>query len=306
MPHQLVHRLKAVFGGQPGGAVLELGGPEPLVRRVVLPVDPLAVPPEGQGKGLDKGGVYPGIGIKGLLNVNDEGVPAALRQGQGNELVPVEHAPSNEPGLPRQLQHLLCQLQLIPGLGVVPLGKLRLVVLPKLFHRPGVFLRQGADLRAGPLGPEFFDMVPLAGVAASREVLEVLPVVDVVPPGADVADPDVGIAAQQLPRLVLRHHGDNGQLPRLQAVGFNGPQGRVHVPLRPGDGVVEVPPACVPVADHQAPRDLRPGGAEHLLPHELGAQGIFAEAVLAVLVVAPELGPILFCHWFKLLHKSLP
>ena len=306
MAHQLVHRLETVLRGQLGGAVLELGGPQALVRRVVLPVNPLAVSAEGQGEGLDKGGIHAGIRIQRLLNVDNEGVPAALRQGQGNELVPVEHPPGGEPGLPRQLQHFLRQLQLVQGLGVVPLGELRLIVLPKLLHCPGVLRRQGADLRLGPLGPEFLDVVPLAGVAPPGEILEVLPVIHVIPPGADIADPDIGIAAQQLPSLVLRHHGNDRKLPRLQAVSLNGPQGRVHVPLRPGDRVVEVPPARVPVADHKAARDLRPGRVKRLLPHELGPQRVLAEAVIAVLVVAAELGAVLLCHWFKLLHKSHP
>ena len=195
MAHQFVHGLKTVFGGQLGGAILELGGAQALVRRVVLPVNPLAVSAKGQSKPLHKGGIHPCVGVQGLFNVNNQRVPAALRQGQGNELVPVKHPSGGEPGLSRQLQHLLRQLQLVQGLGVVPLGKLRLVILPELFHGGGALRRQGTDLRLRPLGPEFLNVVSLAGVAPPGEILEVFPVIHVIPPGADIADPDIGVAA---------------------------------------------------------------------------------------------------------------
>ena len=53
---QLVLGLKAVLGRQFCRAVLELGGPQSPVRRIILPVDPLAAVTKGVGKGLDRVG----------------------------------------------------------------------------------------------------------------------------------------------------------------------------------------------------------------------------------------------------------
>ncbi|CAN3986271.1 hypothetical protein OHPBIL_OHPBIL_01375, partial [Dysosmobacter welbionis] len=107
-------------------AVLELGSPEALVRRVILPVDPLAAIAKGVGECLDQRRIYTGIGVEGLFNVDDQGVPTLFRQGQGDQLLPVKHAAGEKVGLAGHLQHLFGQLQLIFGLGVAVLGELRL------------------------------------------------------------------------------------------------------------------------------------------------------------------------------------
>ena len=296
MGQQLILWLKAVLGRQLGGAVLQLGGPKALIRRVILPVQPLAVAAEGVGKSLHQGGVHAGIGIQSLFNVDDEGVAAPLRQRQGNELFPVEHAAGHEPVLVHHAKHLLSQLQLVPGLGIVPLGELRLVVPPERVNDVPVLRRQGAEAGLRPLGAELIDVVALAGIPASGKELQVLPVIHVVPPGPHVADPHIRIAGQQPGRLALRHHGDHRRNALLQAVGFDLRQGLVLIALRAGHRIVEYHLAVDVVAHHQAARCLRPGGMERVSPHELRAHGILAKAVIAALIIAPQLRSVLFCH----------
>jgi len=297
---QLILGIEPVLGRQPGRAVLELGSPEALVRRVILPVDPLAAIAKGVGECLDQRRIYTGIGVEGLFNVDDQGVPTLFRQGQGDQLLPVKHAAGEKVGLAGHLQHLLGQLQLIFGLGVAVLGELRLIVLPELLDHRCVRRRQGAELRIRPLGPELVDVVPLAGVPPPGEELQILPVIDVVPPGPHIADPHIGIPAQQLGGPALRHHRDHRGDTPLQTVVLNGLQGRILVPLRAGDRVVEDYLAVDLIADHQASGNLRPGRVERGLPHELGAHGILTQAELTGLVIPPEAGGLLLCHWFEL------
>ena len=143
-------------------------------------------------------------------------------------------------------------------------------------------------------------MVPLAGVPPPGEELQILPVIDVVPPGPHIADPHIGIPAQQLGGPALRHHRDHRGDTPLQTVVLNGLQGRILVPLRAGDRVVEDYLAVDLIADHQASGNLRPGRVERGLPHELGAHGILTQAELTGLVIPPEAGSLLLCHWFEL------
>ena len=276
MGQQLILGLKAVLGRQLGRAILELGSPEAPVRRVVLPVDPLAAVTESVGKGLHQGGVHAGIGVEGLFNVDDQGLAALFRKRQGNELIPVEHAAGQEPGLACHGQHLLGQLQLVPGLGVVPLGELRLVVLPESLDDRLIVLAQGAELGIRPLGAELIDVVALAGIAPAGEQLQILPIVHIVPPGAHVAHVHIGIAAQKPPRLALGHHGDHRGDALLQAVILDQIQRRILVPFRTGNGIVKDHLPVDAVAHDEASGRLRPGGVEGTAPHKLGTHRVFA------------------------------
>ena len=79
-------------------------------------------------------------------------------------------------------------------------------------------------IRLTELIPELLDMVPLAGVPPPRKELQVLPVIEIVHPGAEIADLHVRVAGHEPGRLALRHHGDHGPYPLLQAIGLNGLQ----------------------------------------------------------------------------------
>ena len=154
----------------------------------------------------------------------------------------------------------------------------------------------------GPLGPELFDVVALAGIAPTSKQLQILLVIYIIPPGPDVTDPDIGIAGQQTGRLALRHHRDHRYRPLFQAVRLNGLQGGVLVSLRTGDRVVEDPSALMGVPDDQAPGDFRPRRMQHRPPHQLRAHGVLAKAVLTVLVIFPQLPAVLFRHRLKFKH----
>ena len=298
-------RLEAVFGRQLGGPVLQFGSPQAPVGGVILPVDPPAAVAAGIGKGLDHGGIHAGVRIQRLFDVDDEGVPALLRQGQRHQLFAVEHPAADKPGLVHQPQHLLRQLQLIPGLGVISLGELRLIVGPELPDRRFIRTRQAAELRVRAKGAELLNVVPLTGIPPSGKELQVLPVVHIVPPGADIADTDVRVAGQQPGGLALRYHRDHRGRPLLQAVLLDGGQSGVLVPLGAGHRVVEYPVAVMLVPHHQAPGDLRPGGMQHGPPHQLCAHRILAEAVLTVLVIFAQLSAVLLGHCLELNHNLI-
>ena len=126
--------------------------------------------------------------------MDDEGLTAFFAERQGNQLFSVEHAAPQEPRLVRHGHHLFGEFQLCHGLAAAVLGKFRFKIYPELFNSLGVRLgANGAELRIGPLGVELFDVIPLAGVPPPGEELEVLLVVQVVPPGADVAHPHIRI-----------------------------------------------------------------------------------------------------------------
>ena len=172
MPQQLILGPEMVLGGQLSGTVLELGGPQPPVSGVVLPVHVGTAAAEGLHLRLHHGGVNAGVGVKGFFNVDDEGLAALFAEGQGNELLPVEHAAPKDPGLIRHGHHLLGQGQLRHRLAAAVLGEFRFKVCPKL--PDGRSIRLGADgteLRLRPLLPEFLDMVPLAGIPSPGKEL---------------------------------------------------------------------------------------------------------------------------------------
>ena len=292
MAHQLILDLHLVLAGKLCRAVLELGGPKPPVRRVVLPVDQGSPVAEHGGKLLDQRGVHSGIGIEGLFNMDDQGLAALLCQGQGNELLPHEHAAADKVGAVQHFQHLLSPAQLVAGHFVVRLHKLLLVVLPEGLDGGGVLRAQPPELRLRPLGAELLDVVALAGVPPPRKKLQVLAVVHVVPPGAVVADADVRIAGKEMADLGLGNDRvvEGHALDRAPAL--DGVQSLVHISLRAGDGIVEAVLPRSAAADHETPVGLRPVGIQRLTPHKAGAHGIFAKAVIAVFIVAAQEGCI--------------
>ena len=148
-------------------------------------------------------------------------------------------------------------------------------------------------------------MVALAGIAAAGEVLQVLRPVEVVLPGADVADGDVGVAAQEGGSLLLRHHGDDGGGAPVHAVRLDGGEGGVLIPLRAGDGVVIDLLAVDVVADEEAAGGLRPGGVQVAPPHELRQGGVLAEAVGTALIVSVQGREVLPAHAFPLQHTVI-
>ena len=173
---------------------MQLRGPQTPVPGVILPVHIGAAVTKGSHLRLYHGGICAGIGIEGLFNVDDEGLTAFFAERQGNQLFSVEHAAPQEPRLVRHGHHLFGEFQLRHGLAAAVLGKFRFKIPPELFNSPGVRLgANGPELRIGPLGVELFDVVPLAGIPPSGKELEVLFVVQIVPPGTDVAHPHIRI-----------------------------------------------------------------------------------------------------------------
>ena len=235
----------------------------------------------------------------------DESVPTFLRQRQSHQLLSIEHTAADEPGLVHHSQHLLRQFQLIPCLGVVPLGELPLVIRPEAPDSLRVLSGQASELRIRTQGTEFLDVVPLTGVPPPGKELQVLPVIHIVPPGTDVADADIGIPGQQPGCLTFRHHGDHRQDSLLQTVLLDGGEGGVLVSLRTGHRVVEHPAAIMLVPHHQAPGDLRPGGVQHRPPHQLSPHGILAETIFAIRIILPQFSAILYRYGLKLVHKLI-
>ena len=266
-----------ILGSQLGGAVLQLGGPQTPISGVILPVHVGTAVTEGGHLCLNHSGICAGIGIEGLFNVDDEGLAALFAEGQGNQLFSVEHAAPQEPRLVRHGHHLFGEFQLRHGLAAAVLGKFRFEIDPELLDGLGVlFDAEGTEFRIGPLGVELFDMVPLAGIPPPGEELEVLLVVQVVPPGADVAHPHIRIPGQQYRGFFLRHDGDLRLNTRFHAVGFNGGQSRVLIPLRSGHRIIEGHPSLAFAPDDQAACRLRPGITQRAPPHELDTGGVFA------------------------------
>ena len=305
MAQQFVLGPEMVLGGQLGGAVLKLGGPQAPVPGVVLPVHVGAAAAEGLHLRLHHGGIDAGVGVEGLFNVDDEGLAALFAEGQGDEFLPVKHAAPEDPGLIRHGHHLLGQGQLRHGLAAAVLGEFRLKVRPELPDGRRVPLgADGAELRLRPLLPELFDVVPLAGVPPPGKKLQIFFIVQIVPPGADIAHPHIGIPGQQPGRLFLRHNGDLRQDALFDAVGLDGFQGGVLVPLRACHRVVEghVPLALAP--DDQAASRLRPGVVQGAPPHEFHTGGILAQFIVAVLIIAPQRCRVPRRDAFECQHKT--
>ena len=173
---------------------MQLGGPQTPVPGVILPVHIGTAVTKGGHLRLYHGRICAGVGIEGLFNVDDEGLAAFFAERQGDQLFSVEHAAPQEPGLVRHGHHLFGEFQLRHGLAAAVLGKFRFEIDPELLNGLGVlFDAEGTEFRIGPLGVELFDVIPLAGVSPPGEELEVLLVVQVVPPGTDVAHPHIRI-----------------------------------------------------------------------------------------------------------------
>ena len=148
-------------------------------------------------------------------------------------------------------------------------------------------------------------MVALAAVPAAGEAGQLLRVVEVILPHPLVGDAEAGVAQTQTGELVLRHNGQTeGQL-FGGAVALDGRQGRVHIALRPGDGVVEHGVAVDVIADDQAARRLGEGGVQVAAPHELHAQGVFAQAVVTVFVIGAQMRAVFSSQFLELQHTNL-
>ena len=148
-------------------------------------------------------------------------------------------------------------------------------------------------------------MVALAAVTPPGEAGQLLRVVEVVLPPPLVGDTEAGIAQAQAGELVLRHNGQAQGQPLGGAVALDGRQRRVRVPLRAGDGIVKHRVAVDDVADDQAARRLIEGGVQVAAPHELHAQGVFAQAVVAALIVRAQVRAVFGSQFLKLQHSDL-
>ena len=225
--------------------------------------------------------------------MDNQRVPAFFAQGQGNQPFPVKHSAPEEPRPVRHGHHLFGQRQFRQCLAAAVFGKFLLEVLPEPRNGLGVpFGTEGAEDRLRPLGAEFLDVVPLAGIPPAGKQLEILPVIQIVPPCADVAHQHIGVPRQQHRRLLLRNDGNLRLDALLHAVGLNGGQRRLLVPLRPGHRIVEghPPPAFAP--DDQAACRLCPCVVQGLPPHEFHSGGVFAQGVGTVFVIAPQGGRV--------------
>ena len=223
---------------------------------------------------------------------------------RSNQAFTVEHPPGGKPGLSGHFQHFLGLFQLFQGLFVVTLGEFRLKILPKAFNGRLVPGSKGADESVGAKGAEFIDMVSLPGVTPSGKELEVVAVIDVIPPGSDIADPDVRISRQQSGRFAVGHNGDYGSFALLQAIGFNRGQSLVLIAVRPWNGVIEDPAAVMGIPDQETPCGNSPTGVENRPPHQFRAQGILTDAVITGLIEFPECGGVFLGYGFELQHKT--
>ena len=236
--------------------------------------------------------------------MDDERFPALFAEGQSNQLVSVKHTATEDPRLIRHGHHLFGQRQLRHCLATAVLGKFCFKICPELLNGSSVRLgADGTEFRVRPLFSEFLDMIPLAGIAPPGKQLKIFFVVEIVLPCADVAHPHIGIARQQNGRFFF---GDDRNF-RLDAVfdtvGLNGGQGGFFIPLRPGHRVIERHSPLAFAADDQAACRFRPCIVQRIPPHEFHAGGIFAQRVVAVLIVAPQRCRVPRRDAFKCQHK---
>ena len=103
--------------------------------------------------------------------------------------------------------------------------------------------------------------------------------------------------------LVLRHHREHQRRAGGGAPGLDGPQGTFNICLGAGNGVVKDVLALDTVADHKAAGDLGKGRMQVVPPHELDAQGIFTQAVVAVPVIAAQAVAVGGGEFLKLQHN---
>ena len=304
MVQQLVLRQEMVLSRQPAGTVLQLGGPQAPVPGIILPVHIGTPISECLHLRLYHGGVDAGIGIQRLFNVDNKSLPALFTQGQGNEPVPVKHTAPQQPRLVRHGQHFLRQLQL-PQCAAAGIGKFRGKIHPEPFNGRCVPLgADGAEIRLRPLGAEFFDVVPLAGIPPPRKKLQILFVVEVVPPCADIADADIGVPGQQHRGLALRHDGYLRLDAVFKTVALNGCQGGVLISLRSGHRVIKGHPALTFTADNETACRLRPRIVQCFSPHELHTGGILAQLEAAAFIIAPQRCRFTHGNGFECQHKS--
>ena len=289
---QLGARLDAHLARQMVGQVLQFGGAQSLVPGVVLPVAPGAVAAVVPGEGLHQRGICPGVGVQRLLDVVHQRAAALLRQAYGHQPTLRQHTAGAEPACADQGEHLLRQHQLLyrQGAGLVELCR---VVLPE-GCQPGVgVVDQGGELRVGVVPAELVDMVTLAAVPPAGESRQLLCAVEIVLPRPLADDAAAGVAQHQLRGLVLRYHGQHQGKALLGAPALDGAQSALRVAVGAGDGVVKDVLALDAVADDKAARRLREAGVQVPTPHELDAQGVLAQAIVAGFVIPAQLGAVL-------------
>ena len=244
------------------------------------------------------------MGVKGLFDVVHQRRAALFRQAHRHQPSLGQHTAAAEPAGTQQGEHLPGQLQLLhrQRAGLV---ELRLVIRPE-GGQPGILrVGEGDKLRIGVIPAELVDVVALAAVPPSGEAGQLLRVVEVILPHPLVGDAEAGVAQTQTGELVLRHNGQaEGQL-FGGAVALDGRQGRVHIALRPGDGVVEHGVAVDVIADDQAARRLGKGRVQMAAPHELHAQGVFAQAVVTVFVIGAQMRAVFGSQFLELQHTNL-
>ena len=234
-----------------------------------------------------------------------QGIPADLRQGDGNELAVQLHTAGFGPCRAHLLHEAAGVADLQLGVGVLLVEHL-VKFVPEGVYGVAVGLRQLPVDRVGVELAELVDVVALAGVVPPGEGGEGFAGVEVVLPEAVAVHGGVGIPLHQALPLVLRHHAEGGRYALLHAPLVDVVQGGVHVPLAgEGDGEVKHGPIVgAVVEDHQAAVALGKLGFPVVLPHELDPQGVFAQAVGALTVIFSQQGGVLFINRGELQHKD--
>ena len=110
-------------------------------------------------------------------------------------------------------------------------------------------------------------MVALPGVPPPCKELQILAIVHIVPPSADITDTDIGISGQQAGRLTIRYHGDHRRNALVHAVVLDRRERCILVSLGTGDWVIKYRLSINVVADYQTSGALRPGRMEMVAPH---------------------------------------
>ena len=112
------------------------------------------------------------------------------------------------------------------------------------------------------------------------------------------------VALKELPRLFARHNGKLQRDPLLHAVGLDGAERRVLVPLGSGHGIVEAGLAVNAVLYDQAAGSLSILRVQMPAPHELDERGIFAQLIVAILIIAAQARQIALRNRFECQHGT--
>ena len=127
---------------------------------------------------------------------------------------------------------------------------------------------------------------------------------EAVAPGARIVKMEVRVTHEQLSRLLARHNGQLQRDPLLHAVLFDGAERGVLIAVRPRNGIVEAVLAVNAVFHDQAAGSLGILRVQMPAPHQLDQRGIFAQLVVAILIVAAQTGQIPLRNGFECQHGT--